>query len=112
MELRELQSRFRLGADICSLLVQLHRDLTCKQFEFGSDSTGRFLRFKDRKAKNAQGGLKDRKVLREDLRIYASPALEDRCVVDLFSHYRAFVPKTGPFIENRSVTIHQSSASR
>ena len=44
-----------------------------------------------------QGGIKQRKVQFKDLKIYARPDLEERCIVDVYNHYFGFVPKTGPF---------------
>ncbi len=74
-----------------------HRQLQREQFEIGSDGVGRFVRFMGRSCKNVQGGLKQRKVQTKDLRIYARPDLEERCVVDMYNHYFAFIPMTGDF---------------
>lgn len=73
-----------------------HRDLVVQQY-IDSDTTGRFLRFVGRSAKNFQGGLQHKKVTNKDLKIYASPPLKERCVVDLFSTYLSLIPRSGPF---------------
>ncbi len=74
-----------------------HRNLTREQFAIENDRNGRFLHFMGRASKNVQGGLRQRKVSGKDLKIYADPTLGDRCVVDLFNHYFAYIPRTGPF---------------
>ena len=74
-----------------------HRQLVVEQYTIGGDHAGRFLRFVGRSSKNVQGGLKQRNVKSKDLKIYASPSLGERCVVDIFSTYMALIPRNGSF---------------
>ena len=74
-----------------------HRQLTTEQYSIEHDDVGRHLRFVGRTCKNVQGGLRQRNINVKDLKIYANPALKDRCIVDIFSTYLSLVPRSGPF---------------
>ena len=74
-----------------------HRDLCHKQFVLDEDSVGRYLRFMGRSSKNVKGGLRQKDITVKDLKIYAQPQLEGRCIVQIYSLYFGYIPDKGPF---------------
>ncbi len=74
-----------------------HCNRVREQYSVNIDTVGRHLRFLGRSSKNVQWGIKQRQVKTKDLKIYAQPRLEERCVVDVFTSYMAAIRATGPF---------------
>ncbi|CAC5386769.1 unnamed protein product [Mytilus coruscus] len=50
-----------------------HHDLHCEQFETGSDSRGKFIRFIGRSTKTYKGGLSQLNVSNKDIKHYCEP---------------------------------------
>lgn len=63
-----------------------HRELEVSQFDIGSDTVGKYVRFHGRISKNTQGGLDRRKLEPKAVTQYADPT-NQRCIVKLFEEY-------------------------
>ena len=72
-----------------------HRDVLREQYKIIDGANGEYIEFTERKAKNRQGGLKDRKVTPRSVQHYAIPGAKN-CVVDIFKRYFALIPAERP----------------
>ena len=72
-----------------------HRQVLREQYRIVEGPDGEYIEFTERKAKNRQGGLRQRKVQPRIVQHYAIPGSKT-CVVDIFKRYFALIPSTGP----------------
>ena len=73
-----------------------HRSLSVDQFVIGNDENGRYLKFVGHRAKNNQGGLKQRKVKNKILKQY-DDAENPISIYKILTAILGHVPKEGPF---------------
>ena len=82
-----------------------HRHVLREQYKIIDGVNGEYIEFTERKAKNRQGGLKDRKATPRTAQHYAIPNAKN-CVVEIFKQYFALIPSEGP-LYRRPITAKE-----
>ena len=82
-----------------------HREVLREQYKIIGGADGEYLEFTERKAKNQQGSLRQRKVEPRTVQHFAIPGAKN-CVVEIFKKYFALIPPEGP-LYRRPITARE-----
>ena len=74
-----------------------HRSLCAENYNFGNCEGSLYMQFNGGSNKTYQGGLSHRKLCPKVLKIYPSPELGERDILNCYQLYLSFIPKEGPF---------------